>query len=103
MTPGEQSVDKANALTDAEKPAIQGSKAANDGAYTDVSDRNLQPMLTKQAKMPTAFLLSVGIFAFAGIVSGLNQRRKPLAQSVDKVNTLPDAKKACKTRKQGCK
>ena len=40
----------------------------------DVSDRNLQPKLTQQAKMPTKFPQSVGIFAFAGFVSGLRPR-----------------------------
>ena len=30
-------------------------------------------MLTQQAKIPTFFLLSVGIFAFAGFVSGLGR------------------------------
>jgi len=53
-------------------PARQGSKAANKGAYPDVSDRNLQPQLTQQAKIPSVFLSSEGIFAFAGFVSGLS-------------------------------
>ena len=38
----------------------------------DVSDRNLQPQLTQQAKMPTDFFISAGIFAFVGFVSGLD-------------------------------
>ncbi len=35
----------------ARKPARRGSKAANKGAYTDVSDRYLQLQLTTQAKI----------------------------------------------------
>ena len=52
-------------------PARRGSKDANQGAYSDVSDRNLHPQLTMQAKMPSTFLSFEGIFAFAGFVSGL--------------------------------
>ena len=52
-------------------PARQGSKFAAKGAYIDVSDRRLQSQLTQQAKIPSALLLSEGIFAFAGLVSGL--------------------------------
>ena len=52
-------------------PARQGSKLAAKGAYIDVSDRRLQAPLTQQAKIPSALLLSEGIFAFAGFVSGL--------------------------------
>ena len=37
----------------------------------DVSDRRLQALLTQQAKIPSVFLCSEGIFAFAGFVSGL--------------------------------
>jgi len=39
----------------------------------DVSDRNLQPMLTQQAKIPSSSLSFEGIFAFAGFVSGLSR------------------------------
>ena len=60
------------------KLARQGSKAANQGAYLDVSGRNLQPLLTQQAKMPTDFFISVGIFAFAGFVNGL---KNPISRS----------------------
>ncbi len=55
------------------KPARQGSKAANKGAYTDVSDRNLQPKLTQQAKTSSIFLSFDEIFALAGFVSGLSR------------------------------
>ena len=53
------------------KRARQGSKPAAKGAYTDVSNRRLQARLTRQARIPSAFLVSEGIFAFAGFVSGL--------------------------------
>ena len=53
------------------KPARQGSKLAAKGAYIDVSDRRLQAPLTLQAKIPSALLLSEGVFVFAGFVSGL--------------------------------
>jgi len=43
------------------KPARQGSKAANKGAYMDVSDRNLQPPLTLQVKIPSNYLSFEGI------------------------------------------
>ena len=55
------------------KPARQGSKNANKGAYPDVSDRNLHVLLTQQAKNPSDFPLSEGFFAFAGFVSSLNR------------------------------
>ena len=42
-----QSVDKVNDLQTLKKPARQGSKVANKGAYIDVSDRNLQQQLTQ--------------------------------------------------------
>jgi hypothetical protein len=51
--------------------ARRESKLAGKGAYTDVSNRSLQVQLTQQAKIPSAFLLSEGIFAFAEFVSGL--------------------------------
>ena len=54
-------------------PARQGSKLAAKGAYIDVSDRRLQVQLTQQAKIPSALLLSEGIFVFAGIC----QRSEP--------------------------
>ena len=44
----------------------------------DVSDRNLQPQLTQQAKMPTNLIISAGIFAFAGFVSGLGRLERKL-------------------------
>lgn len=44
------------------------------GYFSDVSDRNLQPQLTQQAEMPTDFIISVGISAFAGLVNGLKAR-----------------------------
>ena len=47
MNPSPQSVDKVNDFQTLRKRARQGSKAANKGAYIDVSDRNLQPQLTK--------------------------------------------------------
>ena len=50
------------------KPASQGGEAAKKGAYTDVSDRILQPTPTQKAKM-AAFIAA--IFVFAGFVSGL--------------------------------
>ena len=37
----------------------------------DVSNRRLQAQLTRQAKIPSALLLSEGIFVFAGFVSRL--------------------------------
>ena len=52
-------------------PARQGSKFAAKGAYIDVSDHRLQVQLTQQAKIPSALLLSEGIFAFAGFISSL--------------------------------
>ena len=55
------------------KPARQGSKLAARGAYIDVSDRRLQAPLTRQAKIPSALLLSEGVFVFAGFVSGLSR------------------------------
>ena len=45
--PAPQSVDKVNDLQTLKKTARQGSKVANKGAYTNVSDRNLQPPLTR--------------------------------------------------------
>ena len=57
----------------ARKPARQGSKNANKGAYPDVSNRNLHLQLTQQAKIPPNFLSFRGIFAFAGFVSGLRR------------------------------
>ena len=54
------------------KPAGQGSKLAAKGAYIDVSDRRLHVLLTLKAKIPSVFLLSKGIFAFAGFVRGLS-------------------------------
>jgi len=53
------------------KPARQGSKIAKKGAYIDVRDRILQPLLTMKAKKPTNFLLSIGFFAFVGFIDGL--------------------------------
>ena len=41
-----KSLTKSTICQTLKKPARQGSKAANKGAYTDVSDRNLQPQLT---------------------------------------------------------
>ena len=53
------------------KPARQGSKLADKGAYIDVSDCSLQAQLTQQTKILTTFLLFVRIFVFAGFVRGL--------------------------------
>jgi len=48
----------------------------------DVSDRNLQPLLAPQAKIPSNFLSFEGIFAFAGFVSGLERSNEgPLSIS----------------------
>ena len=42
----------------------------------------LQSQLTQKAKMSTVFFITVGIFAFAGFVSGLTREgRSPLARS----------------------
>ena len=41
----------------------------------DVSNRRLQAQLTQQAKIPSALLLSEGIFVFAGFVSRLKGYR----------------------------
>jgi len=45
----------------------------------DVSDRRLQAWLTMQSKIPAIFIFFVGIFAFAGFVSGL---RLPLMREL---------------------
>lgn len=44
----------------------------------DVGDRRMQVRLTRQAKTPSDFLLSEGVFAFTGFVSGLRQSSKTL-------------------------
>jgi len=47
------------------KAAKQGDKAANEGVYTDVNDRDLQPPSTQQAKkscQPAGFFAVVGFF-----------------------------------------
>ena len=51
--------------------ARRGSKLAGKGAYTDVSDRRLQVLLTTQAKITSNSFLFEVIFALAGFVSGL--------------------------------
>ena len=53
------------------KPARQGSKLADKGAYMDVSDRRLQVQLTPEAKIASDFSLVRAIFVFAGFVSAL--------------------------------
>ena len=53
------------------KPARQGSKLADKGAYLDVSDRRLQVQLTLEAKIAAGCSLVRAIFAFAGFVSAL--------------------------------
>ena len=86
------------------KPARQGSKLADKGAYISVSDRRLQVKLTQEAKIVSDFSFFRAIFAFAGFVSALNRRSQAApVQDVDKVNRLPESEKACKTRKRVCK
>ena len=53
------------------KPARQGSKLADKGAYMDVRDRRLQAQLTQEAKIATDFYYIRAIFAFAVFVSAL--------------------------------
>ena len=53
------------------KPARQGSKLADKGAYMDVSDRRLQVQLTPEAKIASDFSLVRAILVFAGFVSAL--------------------------------
>ena len=53
------------------KPARQGSKLADKGAYTGVSDRRLQVKLTQEAKIVSDFYSIRAIFAFVGFVNGL--------------------------------
>jgi len=57
----------------ARKPARQGSKAANKGAYSDVSDRHLQLQLTTKAKILTSLELFFRIFAFVGFIDNLTR------------------------------
>ena len=56
------------------KPARQGSKLADKGAYTGVSDRRLQVKLTQEAKIVSDFSSFRAVFAFAGFVSALKRR-----------------------------
>ena len=62
------------------KPARQGSKLADKGAYISVSDRRMQVKLTQEAKIVSAFSSFRAIFVFAGFVSALrpsaHQRRR---------------------------
>ena len=55
------------------KPARRGSKLADKGDYTDVSDRRLQVQLTTQAKITSNFSSFEVIFAFVRFVSGLTE------------------------------
>ena len=48
--------------------------------------------------MPTDFSCSVGIFVFAGFISGLSRMRKHARQIVDKVSDLQTLKKPCSSR-----
>jgi len=59
----------------AEKPARQGAEPAKEGVYPDVNDRILQATATRQAEIPSGYLLSDGISAFEGFVSGLSRAR----------------------------
>ena len=56
------------------KPARQGSKLADKGAYISVSDRRLQGKLTQEAKIVSDFSFFRAIFAFAGFVSALSDK-----------------------------
>ena len=56
------------------KPARQGSKLADKGAYTGVSDRRLQVKLTTEAEIASEFYWARTISAFAGFVSALRRR-----------------------------
>ena len=52
------------------KPARQGSKLADKGAFLNASDRKLQVRLTQEAQIvPPVFLLFRAIFAFADFAS----------------------------------
>ena len=71
IVPVIKSLTKSAICQSLKKPARQGSKLADKGAYIDVSDRSLQAQLTQQTKILTTFLLFVRIFVFAGFVRGL--------------------------------
>ena len=47
IDPAPKALTKSTLCQTLRKPARQGSKAANKGAYMDVSDRNLQSQLTQ--------------------------------------------------------
>ena len=57
------------------KPASRGSKLADKGAYTGVSDRRLQVTLTTEAEIASEFYWVKTISAFVDFVSALQHRR----------------------------